>query len=334
MMSNESKCPFCRSSVEREPCPSDSVWCYIKHECPYCGVFFLWSGDLNNGNTPPQTDTARIAALLCERHLQGLPIPILQFRNETYPPLAGPISLPVKNLLAKWPNTPPERLERAFCNLVRYGGVNRVGEQIELEYNAIPSAMLFASSPDEARYYLSAFCDFGWMATDRTNLGKWSGCVTPAGWGKFDELTRTQANIWNPVFVAMWFGGDKTENRNKQTELFEKVILATCKKLNWLADRVDSQEHNDSIIDRIIAMIRTAPFMIADLSDENKGAYYEAGFARGLGIDVIYLVKEGSTPHFDVSGVNHVRWRDDSELAGKLENRMLGTMGRGPHNFA
>jgi len=75
--------------------------------------------------------------------------------------------------------------------------------------------------------------------------------------------------------------------------------------------------------------------MIADLSDENRGVYYEAGFARGVGKEVVYLVHESKahTVHFDLSGVNHVRWSNEDELRKKLENRILGTMGRGPHKF-
>ena len=85
-------------------------------------------------------------------------------------------------------------------------------------------------------------------------------------------------------------------------------------------------------MDRIIDLIRAAPFVIADLSDDNRGVYYEAGYARGLGRDVIYLVREGGAkPHFDVSGVNHVRWSAHDDLRRRLENRILGTKGRGVH---
>lgn len=48
---------------------------------------------------------------------------------------------------------------------------------------------------------------------------------------------------------------------------------------------------------------------------------------------MIYLVKEGSKVHFDVSGVNQVRWNEEKDLRAKLENRILGTMGRGPHKL-
>jgi len=41
------------------------------------------------------------------------------------------------------------------------------------------------------------------------------------------------------------------------------------------------------------AAIRTARFVIADLTHDNNGAYFEAGFAEGLGLPVIYTCEAG-----------------------------------------
>ncbi len=41
-------------------------------------------------------------------------------------------------------------------------------------------------------------------------------------------------------------------------------------------------------MDRILARIRESRFVIADLTHNRGGVYYEAGFAEGLGIPVIY----------------------------------------------
>jgi nucleoside 2-deoxyribosyltransferase len=46
----------------------------------------------------------------------------------------------------------------------------------------------------------------------------------------------------------------------------------------------------------------------ADLSDDNAGAYWEAGFAEGLGKPVIYICREGVNTHFDTDHRRTVRW--------------------------
>jgi nucleoside 2-deoxyribosyltransferase len=58
--------------------------------------------------------------------------------------------------------------------------------------------------------------------------------------------------------------------------------------------------------------IRRCRFLIADLSDGSAGAYWEAGFAEGLGKPVIYISMErsdGSTEtHFDTNHRHTIPW--------------------------
>lgn len=71
------------------------------------------------------------------------------------------------------------------------------------------------------------------------------------------------------------------------------------------------------------AAIRSARFVVADLTHDNNGAYFEAGFAEGLGVPVIYTCeaqkfKEKKT-HFDTNHMHTVPW-DITNLdeAGRL----------------
>jgi nucleoside 2-deoxyribosyltransferase len=58
--------------------------------------------------------------------------------------------------------------------------------------------------------------------------------------------------------------------------------------------------------------IRTARFLIADLTHGNRGAYWEAGFAAGLGKPVFYTCEEGYfrrfSTHFDTNHHYIVMW--------------------------
>jgi nucleoside 2-deoxyribosyltransferase len=56
--------------------------------------------------------------------------------------------------------------------------------------------------------------------------------------------------------------------------------------------------------------------VIAELSHHNNGAYWEAGFARGLGKPVIYMYNKrvGNSdrpPHFDVGSDLYIAWEED-----------------------
>jgi len=54
------------------------------------------------------------------------------------------------------------------------------------------------------------------------------------------------------------------------------------------------------------------------LTDDNNGAYFEAGFAEGIGIPVIYLCRadkfKAKKTHFDTNHLVTIPW-DTSDLA-------------------
>ena len=86
--------------------------------------------------------------------------------------------------------------------------------------------------------------------------------------------------------------------------------------------------------------IRRCRFVVADLSDDNAGAYWEAGFAEGLGKPVFYICceKEPSDPtidkktHFDTNHRQTVSWSPDpvsfettsEKLKAVIRNTLLG----------
>lgn len=67
------------------------------------------------------------------------------------------------------------------------------------------------------------------------------------------------------------------------------------------------------VIDNILrAQIRDAAFVLVDLTHDNAGAYWEAGYAEGLGKPVIYICEQGkfdsTKTHFDTNHCTTVLW--------------------------
>jgi len=70
------------------------------------------------------------------------------------------------------------------------------------------------------------------------------------------------------------------------------------------------------IIDNIMrTQIRDAAFVIVDLTHDNSGAYWEAGYAEGLGKPVIYICEKGkfeeAKTHFDTNHCTTVLWNHE-----------------------
>ena len=67
--------------------------------------------------------------------------------------------------------------------------------------------------------------------------------------------------------------------------------------------------------------------------DNDNGVYFEAGFAQGLGLKVIWTCHEDHVKdlHFDTRQENHITWENPEDLREKLKNRIRAVIGFGPH---
>ncbi len=141
------------------------------------------------------------------------------------------------------------------------------------------------------------------------------------------------------AFIAMWFA-------NEVTDAYERGIAPAVTAAGYKPMRIDRKEHNNKIDDEIIAEIRRSRFVVADftcgLVGEGKektaiprgGVYYEAGFAQGLGIPVIWTCREDHIEHvhFDTRQFNHITWTGPDDLREKLRNRIGAVLGDGPQS--
>jgi nucleoside 2-deoxyribosyltransferase len=88
------------------------------------------------------------------------------------------------------------------------------------------------------------------------------------------------------------------------------------------AIRILTDKQPAGLIDnQMRAAILSARFVIADLTDGNQGAYWEAGFAEGLGLPVFYSCEETvwqeKKTHFDTNHMKTIIWKSaDLQKAG------------------
>ena len=152
--------------------------------------------------------------------------------------------------------------------------------------------------------------------------------LTVEGYERLEEIEKPYQDS-TKVFVAMWFDAS-------MDEVWEKGIRPAITEAGYEPVRVDKQEHVNKIDDEIIAEIRRARFVVADFTHgeggPRGGVYYEAGFAHGLGIDVIFTCHKDkfNDLHFDTRQYNHISWSEPEELMNALKNRISAVYGDGP----
>jgi hypothetical protein len=73
-----------------------------------------------------------------------------------------------------------------------------------------------------------------------------------------------------------------------------------CREFKFEAERTDETTSLERILPRIENGIRKSAFIIADVSDQSPNVFYELGYAKALGKDVIVTAKKGTQLPFDV----------------------------------
>ena len=161
------------------------------------------------------------------------------------------------------------------------------------------------------------------------DLRRGGSCVlTVAGYERLAALAASHTPS-NQGFVAMWFHRDTQD-------AWEDGIRPGIAAAGYTPLRIDQKEHANKIDDEIIAEIRKSRFVVADFTHGETGArggvYYEAGFAHGLDIPVIFTCHSDVLDelHFDTRQYNHIGWETPQELCERLTKRIGAVVGEGP----
>jgi nucleoside 2-deoxyribosyltransferase len=119
------------------------------------------------------------------------------------------------------------------------------------------------------------------------------------------------------AFVAM----PMDENNHQLVDVLEAIKVG-AKECGITAERIDDEERNERITDRMLEAIRKAEFVIVDLTNERPNVFYEAGYARGLGKIPIYIASAGTYLHFDVKDYPVITFRNMKELREGIVRRL------------
>lgn len=163
----------------------------------------------------------------------------------------------------------------------------------------------------------------GWFKIERFNGGGAHLSLTGKGINHTEEILNPNY-LSKQVFVAMSF------NPELDT-LYSDAIQEAVKHCHLTALRSKDFDFNDEVIKNIQLQIDSSRFVIADFTDNRPGVYYEAGYATGRNIPVIYCCRESDKVniHFDIDHFNFIFWSDLEGLKSDLSRRITNTNLRG-----
>jgi len=257
----------------------------------------------------------------------------------------------LKQIVSQFSRLDP--IEKMDCALIILEKSSKyVGDKITVNAND-DYPFYYCKKPAEVIAILNLLFKEGFTSAPDSRNPHNNLTITAKGYQRLREIKRPNLDS-RFCFVAMWF----TPEMN---DVFDKAIKPAIEFVEtgetiprYQAVKIDNVEHVNDINDEIIAQIRRSRFMICDLSGYRGGVYFEAGFAHGLGLEVIYTCRKDWTKeeiladssgkkvsvlfdsegreiavkkeavHFDLAHRNRIEWEPNKleEFKTKLEKRI------------
>lgn len=277
---------------------------WVGVSCPRCGHYII---DMVSGGHALETTAKN------RRHfLAG----VVRRRTDAGQNPVSITSETLEELLAEAPigRTLPEYVDELLLYLA--GRLDRPWNPVTHDKNK-DYVRLFMKNAEDMNAFIVAAGDMGYLETRKAGELRF----TLKGWDRIEQLRRARSDS-RQAFVAMWFDPS-------MDEAWEKGFVPAIAETRYFVPmRMKSLEHNDRIDDRIMAEIRRSGLLVADLTGNRGGVYFEAGFALGLGIPVIWTCRKDhlADVHFDTNHYNYVVWESADELKRRLAARIRNTV--------
>lgn len=233
------------------------------------------------------------------------------------------VNLNLYELIPTIPLDESSRLKQSFVNLCNL--FTNKGDLIHEEL-LYPSLILSKSEnnvevKNDWQYQFNYFIRKGYMDEGPPRSSQYRQYrVSPEGWEYYNQCDKAASRIG---FIAIKFLG---------TESIVDAIKKGSEIAGYTARTISDKEYNGQIVPEILYEIRNSAFLVMDVTVQNYGAYYEAGYAKGYGIPVIFTCDEQvfnedkHETHFDIRQENMLLYSSYDILVKKLANRIKATI--------
>lgn len=284
------------------------------YQCPVCGKYEMppFVPEVHGEPAPNR----KLSAWIREQNERGEPVRLAKRGM-------------IENVLASIPDYRPlEKQLKLLQAMERRSGPP--GSEIRLNFDE-DFSLAYADSPREFWFYVQALGERrlinveakqnAQVVDDLTGQRR-KLMITANGW---DYLDKHASDLEEKTqgFVAMSFS-------DAMKPMWKDAIKPAIQEAGYTAYRVDEEPHSDNIIFKIMAEIKNSRFVVADVTEQKNGVYFEAGYALGLGLPVIWSIRkdDAENVHFDTAQYNQIRWESAEELKEGVFDYICAIIGK------
>lgn len=143
--------------------------------------------------------------------------------------------------------------------------------------------------------------------------------LTGKGWQIVEDIKPSRSGRGKQAFVAMSFS-------EEMDSAYDNGIEPALRECGWSPVRVDREQFEQKICDHIVSEIRRSDLVVVECTGSSPNVYFEAGFAMGLGIPVVWCVRqeelENKKVAFDTRQYPHLSWTEEASLRSMLVDRV------------
>lgn len=318
------KCPYCKRDANFDS-HSNIIF---EYNCNVCGNYFLY----NSGNIIGTDNNNKVSSYLFynktkKNRFIGTNEEYKQIKN-VYPEMN---LITMDEIDAFWPRTFSEKI--SYILLWLETKTSYPGENVTISHGEFQSLAFINTNvsdyeiDEQYRFYTNYLYHHKKYFNFNQDENEITLSLTPLGYERIEELQLDKRNN-KKVFVSMAFNNDT----NKTREAIKNGIIDA----GFDATLIDEIIHNKQIVPEMFRLIRESRLLVMDISEPNYGAYYEAGYAQGLGKEVIITCSEERfckkyeseeekkyekylKPHFDIAQKQILLWKDTDDLTKKLK---------------
>jgi len=302
-MSNSGKCQICGSEIK--------IYDYdIRNDrqafdCSHCGRFyFLYSFEPDISNEQ-KNDFYKVSSWIYEQNNEFNNVP--EIDEEKFITV---LDMPVKKIKEK------------FDLMMKYLA-NTSSKNTEIDHIKVSC---WIKDDDEQGALLTKAIDMGYVSGIEVQGSAAGTYIISINKPKlsFDGLEYIESldepNINSKQVFAAFYFSDRIK------EIFDNQVKQAIEECGLTYKRISSSTtaHDTTIDDEIIAMIKSSRIVIADFTDQRNSVYFEAGYALGMQLPVIWTCKRDHVDNlsFDTRQYPHILWDSPEDLKEQLVNRI------------